>query len=73
MRRSELQVAVRDEFGALGQVLLDDLSLGQLGGRTGTEALQAGADARSVWLALCEAQNVPEERRHGAGRRSPRR
>ena len=32
------------------------------------EALAAGVPPREVWLALCEATDVPAERRHGAGR-----
>ena len=29
------------------------------------EALDAGLPPRDVWLALCDAQDVPEARRHG--------
>ncbi|HQV81967.1 MAG TPA: DUF3046 domain-containing protein, partial [Ornithinibacter sp.] len=36
-----------------------------LGGRTALEALDAGESPREVWLALCDAMDVPEERRHG--------
>lgn len=72
MRGSELQVAVREEFGALGAVLLADLVLERLGGRTGAEALRGGVPAREVWAALCESQEVPADRRHGRGLRDPR-
>lgn len=71
MRASELQVAVREEFGAMGAVLLADLALERLGGRTGTEALRGGVPARDVWAALCESQDVPAARRHGRGLRDP--
>lgn len=73
MRTSELRRAVDDEFGPLGAVLLADQVLPGLSGRTGDEALAAGVAPRTVWLALCEAQEVPEARRHGAGRQAPRR
>lgn len=73
MRTSELQIALSEEFGALAPTLMADLALGALGGRTGTEALAAGVPAREVWHALCEAQGVPAERRHGRGLREPHR
>ncbi len=73
MRTSELQIAIAEEFGALGSVLMADLTLRGLGGRTGAEALAAGVPARQVWKALCEAKDVPAERRHGRGLREPQR
>jgi hypothetical protein len=45
--------------------------LGALDGRTARQALAAGVPPRTVWLALCEATDVPESRRHGAGLRAP--
>ena len=51
MRGSELQLAVQEEFGALG----------------------AGVPARRVWQALCDAKDVPADRRHGRGLREPQR
>lgn len=68
MRHSELLRAVDDEFGALGSVLLDDLALPDLDGRTGRQALRDGERPRTVWLALCEAKQVAVGRRHGVGR-----
>ena len=73
MRASELQLAVQEEFGALGAVLMTDLTLSSLGGRTGAEALAAGVPARRVWQALCDAKDVPADRRHGRGLREPQR
>ncbi|GEK81084.1 DUF3046 domain-containing protein [Agrococcus baldri] len=73
MRTSELQIALFEEFGALGSVLMTDLTLGSLGGRTGAEALAAGVPARQVWRALCDAKDVPADRRHGRGLREPQR
>ena len=72
MKLSEFQTAVDAEFGAgYGGVVVNDLVLAALGGRTAREALAAGVRPREVWLALCDATDVPEERRHGAGRPVP--
>ncbi|AWB95210.1 DUF3046 domain-containing protein [Agromyces badenianii] len=72
MKQSEFQRAVDAEFGAgYGGVVVGDLVLSALGGRTAREALAAGVRPQEVWLALCEATDVPEERRHGAGRPVP--
>ena len=72
MKLSEFQIAVDAEFGAgYGGVVVNDLVLATLGGRTAREALAAGVRPREVWLALCDATDVPAERRHGAGRPVP--
>ncbi|HWU46279.1 MAG TPA: DUF3046 domain-containing protein [Humibacter sp.] len=69
MRLSEFRRAVDDEFGpGYGAVLVHDLILGELGGRTAEQALAEGVPAREVWFALCDAKGVPRSRRHGAGR-----
>lgn len=69
---SEFQRAVADEFGdAYGRSLLNDLVLGVLGDRTAREALHGGVPPRKVWLALCDAMDVPQERRIGVGRLEP--
>lgn len=74
MTLSEFKRAVADEFGAAqGRVLCADLVIGALGSVTADEAIRDGADPRRVWLSLCDAMAVPEERRHGAGRPAPRR
>ncbi|MBM7504476.1 DUF3046 domain-containing protein [Agromyces aurantiacus] len=73
MKRSEFELAVEEEFGpGYASIVVDDLVLGALEGRTARQALAAGVPPRSVWLALCEATDVPESRRHGAGLREPR-
>ncbi len=59
------------EFAARGQSLLSDLVLSPLG-RTAAEALDLGVPPRDIWLALCEEMDVPQDRRHGAGRLEPR-
>ena len=62
-----------DEFGdAYGRVLVQDLVLGDLGSRTGEQALKDGVPAREVWLAICRASDVPPQRWYGVGIREPR-
>ena len=73
MRRSEFERAVQDEFGARGDALVADLFLPELGDRTAAQALTAGMDPREIWLALCDATDVPPERRYGTGRLESRR
>lgn len=55
-----------DEFGAgYSRVLSSSLVLAAVGGRTADQALAAGVSPRAVWLAICELQDVPQERRLG--------
>lgn len=55
-----------DEFGAgYSRVLSSTLVLAGVGGRTADQALDAGVPPRQVWLALCDVQDVPSERRLG--------
>ncbi len=61
------------EFGARGDALVADLVLTSVGSRTPAQALADGVPPRDVWLALCAEMDVPEGRRHGAGRREPKR
>lgn len=66
MRMSEFDRLMADEFGAAYASLLKrDLHLPGVGGRTASEALAAGVDPKAVWLAVCEQQSVPQERRLG--------
>ncbi len=72
MRLSEFDRAVADEFGeAQGRVLVSQLVVAELAGRTATAALDAGVPAGEVWLALCRANEVPRDRWHGRGRPVP--
>ena len=78
MRHSEFWTLVDDEFGrSYGRTLVRDHVLGGLGHRTAEQALAAGEDPRTVWFALCDEFEVPEERRWGrdepARRPRPRR
>jgi hypothetical protein len=72
VKRSEFHRAVDDEFGARGASLVADLQLSALGHRTASQALEAGVAPRDIWLALCEATDVPASRRYGVGRLEPR-
>lgn len=73
MRLSEFWLAVSDEFGeAYGRVLTHDLVLGAVGGLTAQQALKCGVPAKAIWLALCDASDVPQERRFGVGQREPK-
>jgi hypothetical protein len=66
---SEFRLAVDEEFGeALGRVLVKELVLDDVGGRTAERALEDGVPAGEIWLALCRANQVPRERWHGRGR-----
>ena len=73
MRVREFRHAVEAEFGDRGPALVEDLVLGELGGRTASEALAVGVPIDEVWLALCRATEVPPARWHGVGLRDPRR
>ena len=66
MRISDFWRLMDDEFGAgYSRVLSSSLSLAGVGGRTADEALASGVNPRDVWLAVCEVQDVPAERRLG--------
>ncbi|MFC4243116.1 DUF3046 domain-containing protein [Gryllotalpicola reticulitermitis] len=74
MRLSEFHRAIEQEFGsAYGGQLVRELVLIELRGRTAEQALAAGESPRDVWYALCEAMDVPDARRHGAGLVNPER
>jgi hypothetical protein len=66
---SEFRLAVDEEFGETqGRVLVSELVVDELGGRTAEQALAAGVPTADVWTALCRANDVPRERWHGRGR-----
>lgn len=66
MRISRFWALAEDEFGAAyAHSLAGSTHLAVLGGRTALEALEGGQAPRDVWFALCDAMDVPEERRHG--------
>jgi hypothetical protein len=66
---SEFRLAVDDEFGETqGRVLITELVIDELGGRTAQQAIDAGIATGDVWAALCRANDVPRDRWHGRGR-----
>ncbi len=78
VRVSEFWELVNGEFGrAQGENLVREHVLFRLGNRTAGQAMADGEPVRDVWLALCEAMDVPPERRLGVevdrGKRSRRR
>lgn len=63
---SEFWQLVDGEFGAAhGRTLVRDHVIGALGHRTAEQALAAGEQPRTVWLALCVDLEVPPERHWG--------
>lgn len=68
MRLSEFWIAVTAEFGlSYGRTITHDLVLTEVGGLTAQQAIAAGRPVRQVWLALCKASDVSEERWYGVG------
>lgn len=66
MRLSQFRRLMEDEFGVVrAGSLARDHVFAELGGRTVEQALEAGIDPRRVWAAVCEAYDVPRERRLG--------
>ncbi|AKT52198.1 DUF3046 domain-containing protein [Arsenicicoccus sp. oral taxon 190] len=69
MRVSELKRLLDDEFGAsYASSVAADHQMGALGGRTVDQAVAAGIDPRTIWLALCDSYDIPPERRLGKDR-----
>lgn len=65
MRYSEFWDLMTGVFGPVyARTLADDQVLGALGDRTANQALADGEDVRAVWAALCDAMEVPQERRY---------
>jgi hypothetical protein len=69
VRYSDFSLLVDDVFGsAFGRVLVDEQVLPRLGDRTPAQALADGVEPRDVWHALCDALDVPQEKRWGSDR-----
>jgi hypothetical protein len=66
VRHSEFWQLLDDEFGpAYARTVARDVVVDALGGRTSEQALAAGVRPQEVWRALCDAMEVPAERRWG--------
>ncbi|AHI00064.1 DUF3046 domain-containing protein [Kutzneria viridogrisea] len=64
MRMTVFRRRMAEEFGEVrSEMLARDHVFAALGGRTADEALEAGLDAKRVWQAVCDAFDVPAERR----------
>ncbi|WP_329793794.1 DUF3046 domain-containing protein [Lentzea sp. DG1S-22] len=64
MRITMFRKLMAGEFGQVrAEMIAQDHVLSSLGGRTADQALEAGIDAKEVWLAVCDAFEVPEKRR----------
>ena len=64
MRNTVFRKLMANEFGQVrGEMIARDHVMSGLGGRTADEALEAGFPAKEIWLAVCDAFDVPEQRR----------
>ncbi len=63
---SQFWTLMDDEFGsAYSRVFADRHVLSAIGGQTVSEAIDAGVPPKCVWEVLCEAMDIPPERRLG--------
>jgi DUF3046 family protein len=64
MRTTAFRTMMSGEFGELraGSIARDHV-FADLGGRTVEQALAAGHDPQRIWTAVCDAFDVPPERR----------
>jgi Protein of unknown function (DUF3046) len=73
VRHSEFWELMTAEFGeAYARTLARELVMSSLGERTAQQALAGAEDARAVWWAVCEAMDVPPERRWGRDQQTRR-
>ncbi|WP_086821175.1 DUF3046 domain-containing protein [Allokutzneria sp. NRRL B-24872] len=64
MRITLFRSRMNDEFGSVRAELMASTHVfSSLGGRTVDQAMEAGMDPKRIWLAVCEAFDVPPERR----------
>ncbi|MGH3435312.1 MAG: DUF3046 domain-containing protein [Sciscionella sp.] len=64
MRLTALRRQMAEEFGTVrAETLAAAHVFAQLEGRTVDEALDAGVPPKAIWRAVCEALEVPAERR----------
>jgi hypothetical protein len=64
VRLQEFWSRLDDQFGPLrAQSVARDQVFSSLGGRTAVDAIEAGLPVRKVWLAICEAFDVPRKDR----------
>ncbi|MCF6745076.1 DUF3046 domain-containing protein [Blastococcus sp. KM273128] len=64
MRLQEFWSRLDGQFGSMrAQSVARDHVFSELGGRTAVDAIEAGLPVRKVWLAVCEAFDVPPRER----------
>ncbi|RBY76157.1 DUF3046 domain-containing protein [Blastococcus sp. TF02-09] len=64
MRLQEFWSRLDDQFGTMrAQSVARDHFFSELGGRSAVDAIEAGVPVRKVWLAICEAYDVPPKER----------
>ncbi len=64
MRITAFRRLMSDEFGDVrADMLARDHVFSSLGNRTVDQALEAGLPTKEIWRAVCEAFEVPPERR----------
>jgi DUF3046 family protein len=64
VRLQEFWSRMDRHFGpGYAESVADDHVLSRLGGRTVTQALAEGSDAKAVWAAVCEEFDVPGQLR----------
>lgn len=64
MRLQEFWSRLDGQFGAMrAQSVARDHVFSDLGGRTAIDAIEAGVPVRKVWLAVCDAFDVPGKER----------
>jgi hypothetical protein len=64
MRITVFRKRMAEEFGEIhADMMARDHVFGALGGRTVDQALEAGLSTKEIWRAVCEAFEVPPERR----------
>ena len=64
MRLQEFWSRLEAQFGSMrAHSVARDHVFAALGGRTATDAIEAGLPVRRVWLAICEEYDVPAKDR----------
>ncbi|WP_130344576.1 DUF3046 domain-containing protein [Herbihabitans rhizosphaerae] len=64
MRTTVFRQLLADEFGRVrADMMARDHVFSDLGGRTVDQALDAGLPPKEIWRAVCDAFQVPQERR----------
>lgn len=67
VRYREFWDLVDDVFGrAYGRTLAHDQVLNELGDRTVSQAIEDGVEPRFIWHVLCDALDVPANKRWGS-------